>query len=69
VLSIPGVWLYGGKDIQAPVGLSIERINALTATGKLYQYKFFPELGHNTAFSKSKDQMNFAIQWIKSQKP
>ncbi|MET3115747.1 pimeloyl-ACP methyl ester carboxylesterase [Pedobacter sp. CG_S7] len=66
LLSIPGLWLYGGKDIQAPVGLSIERINALRATGKPYKYKLFPELGHNTAFSKSKEPINFAIQWIKS---
>ena len=63
LLSIPGLWLYGGKDIQAPVGLSIERINALKATGKQYTSKLFPELGHNTA--KSKDAFNFAIQWIK----
>lgn len=65
-LSIPGLWLYGGKDVQAPVGLSMERIDTLKATGKSYDYKLFPELGHNTAFSKSKEPVDFAIQWIKS---
>ena len=63
LLSIPGLWIYGGKDIQAPVGLSIERLDALKATGKPYQHKLFPDLGHS---SKSKEPVNFAIQWIKS---
>ncbi|WP_316749640.1 alpha/beta hydrolase family protein [Pedobacter gandavensis] len=67
LLSIPGLWLYGGKDIQAPVGLSIERIDALKATGKPYKYKLFPQLGHNTA--SSKEPVNFAIQWIKGSIP
>jgi pimeloyl-ACP methyl ester carboxylesterase len=66
LLSIPALWLFGGKDIQAPVGLSIERIDALKARGKPYSYKLFPELGHNTSSSKSKEPFNFAIQWIKS---
>jgi pimeloyl-ACP methyl ester carboxylesterase len=63
LLSIPGLWIYGGKDIQAPVGLSIERLDTLKATGKPYQYKLFPEFGHNTS---SKEPVTFAIQWIKS---
>ncbi|MBG6234026.1 pimeloyl-ACP methyl ester carboxylesterase [Pedobacter sp. CAN_A7] len=66
LLTIPGLWLYGGKDIQVPVGLSIERIEALKAIGKPYKYKLFSEFGHNTAFSNSKEPVNFAIQWIKS---
>jgi pimeloyl-ACP methyl ester carboxylesterase len=66
LISIPGLWLYGGKDIQAPVGLSIERIETLKAAGKAYKHKLFPQLGHNTAFSKSKEPVNYAIQWIKS---
>jgi pimeloyl-ACP methyl ester carboxylesterase len=63
LLSIPGLWLYGGRDIQAPVGLSMERIDTLKATGKPYNYKLFPEFGHSTA---SKEPVNFAIEWIKS---
>lgn len=64
-LSIPGLWLFGGKDIQAPVGLSIEHLDVLKARGKAYKYQLFPELGHNTGFSKSKEPINLALQWIK----
>lgn len=65
-ISIPGLWLYGGKDIQAPVGLSIERLNSLINAGKPYTYRMFPELGHNTSFSKSNEPVNFAVGWVKS---
>lgn len=65
-LSIPGLWLFGGKDIQIPVGLSVEQLNALKAQGKLYEYQLFPELGHNTAFSKSQWPVSEAVKWIKS---
>ena len=64
--SVPGLWIFGGKDIQAPVGLSIERLDTLKAKGKPYEYKLFPELGHNTAFAKSKEPVDFAVQWIKN---
>jgi len=63
-LSIPGLWIFGGKDIQIPVGLSIEKLNLLKAIGKPYEYCLFPELTHNTASSKSPETINNAIQWI-----
>lgn len=65
-LSIPGLWIFGGKDIQAPVGLSIEHLNELKAAGKPFVYELFPELGHNTAFSKSQEPVSFALKWIKT---
>ncbi len=65
-LSIPGLWIFGGKDIQVPVNLSIEYLNQLKSKGKNYNYKLFPTLGHNTAFSNSEEPMKGAIQWIKN---
>lgn len=65
-LSIPGLWIYGGKDIQVPVKLSIEHLNTLKSKNKLYRYKLFPELGHNTAFSNAKEPVETAIKWIKA---
>ena len=65
-LSIPGLWLFGGRDVQAPVGLSIERLNALKAQGKPYEYRLFPELGHNVAPSDAGETIVAAVQWIKS---
>ncbi|WP_281634453.1 alpha/beta hydrolase family protein [Flavobacterium luteolum] len=67
-LSIPGIWIFGGKDIQVPANLSIEYLDALKSKGKPYDYKLFPNLGHNTAFSKSEEPMKDAINWIKNVK-
>lgn len=65
-LSIPGFWIFGGKDIQVPVKLSIEYLDKLKSKGKPYEYKLFANLGHNTAFSKSEEPMKDAINWIKN---
>lgn len=67
-LSIPGIWIFGGKDIQVPVKLSIEYLDTLKSKGKNYEYKLFPNLGHNTAFSDSEEPMKDAINWIKNKK-
>ena len=67
-LSIPGIWVFGGKDIQVPVKLSIEYLDILKSKGKNYDYKLFPNLGHNTAFSASEEPMKDAINWIKNVK-
>jgi pimeloyl-ACP methyl ester carboxylesterase len=64
-LSIPSLWIYGGKDIQVPVGLSTEHLDELKKMGKPFAYQLYPELGHNTAFSKSPEPVDFALQWIK----
>ncbi|MET3539132.1 alpha/beta hydrolase family protein [Chryseobacterium limigenitum] len=67
-LSIPGIWIFGGKDIQVPVNLSIEHLNTLKSKGKRYEYKLFPALGHNTAFSENEEPMKEAIEWMKNVK-
>ena len=68
-LSILGLWIYGGKDIQVPVKLSIEHLKTLQSKNKRYEYKLFPNLGHNTAFSKDKNPLETAIKWIRDLKP
>ncbi|KFF07315.1 alpha/beta hydrolase [Flavobacterium reichenbachii] len=65
-LSISGIWIFGGKDIQVPVKLSIEYLDVLKSKRKPYEYKLFPKLGHNTAFSDSEEPMKDAINWIKN---
>lgn len=67
-LSIPGLWLFGDKDIQIPAKLSIERLNTLKAQGKPYEYCLFSTLGHNVAFSDSTEPLEIAIHWIKDRK-
>lgn len=67
-LSIPGLWLFGGRDIQAPVGLSIANLNVLKGKYKPYEFQLFPAMGHNTAFAKSQEPVIAAIKWIRALK-
>jgi dienelactone hydrolase len=46
-LSIPGLWLFSDNDGSIPVGLSIERLQALRMDGHRYDYVLFSGLGHN----------------------
>jgi len=62
-LSIPGLWLFGGRDVNVPVNLSIERLKALTAQGKPFEFQLFPASGHNL---DEKDAFPATIAWIKA---
>lgn len=64
--SAKGLWLFGGKDIQIPIGLSIEHLDTLKSEGKIYEYKLFPDLGHNTSSFKSPEPILYALEWIKT---
>lgn len=64
-ISIPGLWLFGEKDIQLPVKLCIEHLNRLKVQGKPFEYTLFSTLGHNTAFANTKAPVDISIHWIK----
>lgn len=66
-LSIPGLWLFGQKDIQIPVNLCIEHLNNLKVKGKPFEYTVFSTLGHNTAFANTTVPVDISIHWIKQQ--
>lgn len=61
-LSIPGLWLFGEKDIQIPVKMCIEHLNTLKTKEKPFEYVLFPTLGHNT---NKKEPIDISIHWIK----
>jgi uncharacterized protein len=63
-LSIPGLWLFGEKDIQIPVKLCMEQINTLKAQGKPFEYSLFSTLGHNTSSDNITAPVDISIQWI-----
>lgn len=65
LLSIPGLWLFGEKDIQIPVKMCIEHLNAFKVQGKTYDYALFPELGHDTSSEKNSEPFDISVQWIK----
>ncbi|AYN02808.1 S9 family peptidase [Flavobacterium sp. 140616W15] len=64
-LSIPGLWLFGEKDIQIPVKLCMEQLNTLKAQGKPFEYTLFSTLGHNTVSGNVTAPVDISIQWIK----
>ena len=64
-LSIPGLWLFGEQDIQIPVKLCIEQLNAFKMQGKPFEYTLFSTLGHNTSSDTVTAPVAIAIQWIK----
>ena len=61
-LSIPGLWLFGEKDIQIPVKMCIEHLNTLKLKNNSFEYLLFPSLGHNT---NKKEPIDIAVNWIK----
>jgi alpha-beta hydrolase superfamily lysophospholipase len=63
-LTIPGLWLFGGQNIQAPVRESMANLDTLRTQGRAYHYQLFPALGHNTAFAESKEPLEAAIRWL-----
>jgi len=63
-LAVPGLWLFGGRDVQIPVGLSIERLDELRAHGRPYEHQRFPALGHDLAASDA--AVAAAVQWIQA---
>ena len=64
-ISIPGLWLFGEKDIQIPVKLCIEQLNTFKVQGKPFEYTLFSTLGHNTSSTKTTEPVHISIQWIK----
>ena len=64
-LSIPGLWLFGEKDIQIPVKLCVEELNTFKAQGKPFEYTLFPKIGHNTSSDNDTAPVDISIQWIK----
>jgi fermentation-respiration switch protein FrsA (DUF1100 family) len=61
-LAIPGLWLFGGRDLNVPVALSVERLRVLSATGKPFEYRVFPESGHQLS---EPDALPVIIEWLK----
>lgn len=64
-LAIPGLWLYGAKDIQVPAQLCIEQLTTLKNQGKPFDYRLYSNLGHNTGNASDPTPIEDAIHWIK----
>jgi uncharacterized protein len=60
-LSIPGLWLYGGRDVYVPVRVSIDRLDALAAGGKPFEHRLFPDSGHDLPFPLG---LSTSMDWL-----
>jgi hypothetical protein len=61
-LSIPGLWIFGGRDGSIPVDLSQRRLAELERRGLRYESVLVPELGHNNMA----ETFATATAWIRS---
>lgn len=60
-LPIPSLWLYGDRNVSVPVRMSLERLEALTASGKPFKYLVFPDSGHELPFRQA---LSASIDWL-----
>jgi pimeloyl-ACP methyl ester carboxylesterase len=64
-VSVPGLWLFGGKDPYVPINLSTRRLQELIDKGRRnLQYRVFPEEGHNLADSPKQPSFVTMVEWI-----
>lgn len=65
-VSIPGLWLFGGRDPHVPVELSVQRLQGLIDGGrKNFAYRVYPEEAHDLADSSKQASFVAMIDWIK----
>jgi uncharacterized protein len=62
-LVIPGLWLYGRRDVIVPVELSTERLERLIREGKPFRYRVLSNYGHKL---NERVVLPIMIEWIKS---
>jgi len=67
-LNIPGLWLFGAKDIQIPAKFSLEELEKFKAEKK-FDSRWFPAYGHHLTSSSMEEPVNEAVEWIKNIKP
>ncbi|HEY3698619.1 MAG TPA: alpha/beta fold hydrolase [Spongiibacteraceae bacterium] len=65
-LSIPGLWLFGGRDSAIPVELSIVRLTGIAREkNSKFEYRLFPSYQHDLG-NLGRDIVDTTVAWIKS---
>jgi dienelactone hydrolase len=65
-ITVPGLWIFGGKDNSIPVDLSIERLTTLISSGRSnFEYKLYPAQGHSLT-NEDREGFVHVVQWIVS---
>jgi uncharacterized protein len=64
-LAIPGLWMFGGRDRNVNVELSIKRLNRVMAAGHAnYSYRLFPDYDHELG-GEGADIVDPSLAWIR----
>lgn len=65
-LTIPGLWMFGGRDRNVNVDLSVTRLKALIAAGHpAYTYRMFPNYDHRLG-GENEDVIEPSLAWIRT---
>jgi pimeloyl-ACP methyl ester carboxylesterase len=65
-LTIPGLWIFGGRDRNVNVDLSITRLKGLVAAGHPnYSYRMFPDYDHYLG-GENEDVIDASLVWIRA---
>lgn len=65
-LSLPVLWIFGGRDSSIPVELSIDRLQEMIQQGhRNFEFRLFPEQGHSLDYPTSyPNAYEFMVTWI-----
>jgi uncharacterized protein len=65
-LSLPTLWIFGGRDDSIPVELSVARLEEMIKAGhRNFEYRIFPEQGHSLDYPTAHPQgYQFMLKWM-----
>ena len=62
-IRVPTLWLLGAEDRSIPVRDSVANLEGLARSGKPYQWKVYPGLGHQLSWQVWADIAGFVGRW------
>ena len=66
-LTIPGLWVFGGRDRNVNVELSIKRLNGVIVAGHTnYSYRLFPDYDHELGGERA-DIVDPSLAWVRQE--
>jgi uncharacterized protein len=65
-LSLPTLWIFGGRDNSIPVELSTVRLQEMIESGhRNFEYRIFPEQGHSLDYPTAHPEgYEFMLRWM-----
>lgn len=63
-LTIPGLWIFGGRDSSIPLELSMQRLAGLIENGRgNFEYRYYPDQAHSLT-DDDRDGFTHVVEWI-----